>query len=101
MLTAHQCEIIAYIGDGEIICRECAVAQESTVTIEKLDAGLSACTSLQPLIRYEVDEYNSERAHEYVEYELGLTWSDDPDAYDKAFEDYPKECCGSCGAELD
>lgn len=126
MLSGYQCEIIAYVGDGEIICRKCAVAQESSVTIEKLDAGLSACTDLSPLIRYSVDEMSGERQYEWARErardfseshpvladklgvrDFGASFLTDVRErnlwrlYDRLAEKAPGECCGNCGEELD
>ena len=101
MLTASQCEVVAAALHGEIICLPCARNETSALTISKAEAGHAhGGGDLVLLIRYELDEYNGERAYEYAEYELGLTWEKDPEAFDKAVEDYPDECCGSCGTEL-
>ena len=101
MLTASQCEVVAAFLNGELLCLHCARNETSALTISKAEAGHShGGGDLSLLIRYELDEYNGERAYEYVEYELGLTWEKDREAFDKAVEDYPDECCGSCGTAL-
>lgn len=68
MLTATQCEIVAYVTDGEIVCRDCLVARYSTVFVERLDAGIGGSThDISPLIRYEVDTLSGERIWEAAE----------------------------------
>ncbi len=128
MLTGYQCEIVAYLGDGEIICRECAAQDYSELTLEKVDLGLTNVSELRPLIRYNVDELNGERAYEDARERLedyagivGATWatvqawgqydketSQDPRSkynryhrlLEKLAENAPGETCGACCAEL-
>lgn len=99
MLTASQCEVVAATLDGEILCLDCAKAATSTLTVEKALAGLSHGYDLGLLIRYELDSYNGERASEYADEEVG-DYSDDPEAWDAAFDGYPAEHCGACGQEI-
>ena len=109
MLTGYQCETVAYLlpDGGEFLCRSCALEAlpvdedgEPSDDVAKADLRLENESNVRGVIRYEMDEYNGERAYEYVEYELGLTWEKDREAFDKALRDYPDECCGSCGTEL-
>ena len=68
MLSAHGAEVIAYVGDGYIICRDCAIKRTSTLTIDKVDAGLSnGSGGLSPLIRYTIQTENGERIWEEAE----------------------------------
>lgn len=100
MLTAFQCEIVAYAFNGAIICHECAVKRTSSVTVEKADAGLShGFSDLSPLIRYELDEYIGQNASDYADEEFD--WDTEPDEWQKTFDSYPEwiECEG-CGAEI-
>ena len=113
MLSGYQCEIIAYIGDGEIICRDCAAKDYSELTLDKLDAGISCVASghISPLIRYSVDELD--RSYEYAEERWDEFQRDHPALYealdvpdwrviDRRAEKHPcPECCGSCGKPLD
>lgn len=99
MLTASQCEVVAATFHGEILCLDCAKRATSALTVEKAEAGLShGFSDLSLLIRYELDEYNGERASEYAD-EVG-SYDDDPDAWDEAFDNYPPESCGNCGREI-
>ena len=92
MLTASQCEVVAAILHGEILCLPCAKS--------KAEQGLShGGGDLSLLIRYELDEYNGQLASEHADEEVG-DYSDNPDAWNEAFDNYPAECCGSCGTEL-
>ena len=97
MLTASQCEIVAYyIPDhGEFICRECAAKATSQLAVEKADEGLTG-DRLQPIIRYSLEEYASENLWEYLaeEHEEG-------DALNAAFDAAElQESCGDCGDDL-
>ena len=100
MLTASQCEVVAAILHGEIICLSCAASETSALTIQKAEAGHAhGGGDLSLLIRYELDEYNGQLASEHADEEVG-DYSDNPDAWHEAFDNYPAECCGSCGTEL-
>jgi hypothetical protein len=96
MLTATQCEIVAYYipEHGEFICRECAAKATSQLTVEKADEGLVG-DRLQPIIRYELDEYASSNLWEYLseEYEGAELEA----AYNAA---ECQEPCGDCGTDL-
>lgn len=67
MLTGYQCEIVAFIGDGEIICRDCAHRALDEGQFARSERGLG---ELSPLIRYSIDELNGERAYEAAEERL-------------------------------
>lgn len=65
MLSGFQIERIAYLGEGEVICRDCAIAQLEEPVADELDATttwmdddeiIETATDLRPLSRYEVDE---------------------------------------------
>lgn len=102
MLTGYQCETVAYIGDGEIICRDCALQDYSSVALEKLDMGLACAASdrLSPLSRYSLGEYVSETAAEYVNEELN--YDDDPAEWQRRFDELADHyCCDGCGSEID
>ena len=68
MLDSSQCEIIAYLGDGSVVHRECAREEFSGETLANVDSGLFVAdedaSELQPLIRYDVDTWASEDAGE-------------------------------------
>jgi len=111
MLTGYQCETIAYLGDGEIICRECAIAETSALTIEKVDMGLSNSSDLRPLSRHSVDESSSEQTwgyaaqlvrefnEKYPGFRLTPTHEDRLTA--RWADRHPvNETCGACGEEI-
>lgn len=117
MLSGYQCEVIAYVTDGDIICRECAAEDYSELTLDKLEQGLTCVATghLSPLIRYQVDEldrsyeYAEERVREFVGDHPAL-FSTDTEGWlgrfnqlvDRWAQRHPvPECCGSCGKELD
>jgi hypothetical protein len=103
MLTVSQCVTVAYYRRdcGEIICRDCAVREYSSIGIERLDEGLSssASNSLEPLIRYSLDEIIGECAANDAEDQY--SYAADPEkwqaAYDAAPDSYP---CDSCGEAI-
>ena len=64
MLSGYQCEIVAYLGDSEFLCRDCAIEHTSALTVEKADMGLANSGGLTPLIRYTIDEHNGQRVWE-------------------------------------
>jgi hypothetical protein len=122
MLDARQAETIAYIGDGEIICRQCAIDNWGALTISKLDEGLwsRADGELSPLSRYDVDTYNSERAGFPNDYGYEIAVADDMThsvfnesgeliagpfdcewAAEEAIYELVRECCGECGEVID
>lgn len=102
MLTAFQCEIVAYALDGAILCHGCAVKRTSSVTVEKADAGLShGFSDLSPWIRYTLDEYIGQNASEYADEEVGQWSHENAAEWDAAFESYPDWLyCDGCGAEI-
>jgi hypothetical protein len=68
MLTSSQCETVAFITDGEIICRDCALRNYGELRVNAAECGLEAIAGdLSPLIRYSVDELSGERQYEYAE----------------------------------
>ena len=62
MLTAFQCEVVAYLGDGDIYCPGCAYNRADYVTgdfdqvPQRVVHDALAHYDLQPLIRYTVDD---------------------------------------------
>lgn len=58
MLTAAQCEVVAFIGDGFIVCPECArdrVGRDEEgecFEIAKAEAGYDNDSGLSPIIEY-------------------------------------------------
>lgn len=67
MLTAAQCETVAYLGDGAVYHPECAAKRFSTLTVEKADVGLDNSGGLRPLIRFELDEWTYQDAYSLAE----------------------------------
>jgi len=67
MLTGYQCEVVAFIGDGEFVCYDCAHKALDEGTFARAERGLG---DLSPVIRYSLDEYNSERVYEEAEQQL-------------------------------
>lgn len=117
MLTGYQCEIVAYLSDYEYLCRDCAASETSALTVEKADLGLANSGGLDPIIRYLLDEYNSERLYEYASEKVTRFKRDHPElakllmsARDAEWQlidrisdrtgDTYDERCGSCGERL-
>lgn len=121
MLSGYQCQVVAFAYNGEYICRECASKATSSVTLEKAERGLATSYDISPIIRYELDELNGQRAYEHAE-ERAREWEQDhpvlalhllyidgtterkTDYYrliDRLAEKSPSECCDDCGEELD
>jgi hypothetical protein len=127
MLTAYQCETIAFVTDGEILCRDCAIARFGEIRIVTSERGLNEYGDLSPLIRYEIDSMSGEEQYERAEERLRDFAEDHPaftsclfeltgdtahtlrfqwahGAYrliDKLAEKVPGETCGQCGEEID
>lgn len=86
MLTAFQCEVVAYIGNGDTYCPECAV-----------DAGYELSDGI---LRFSLDEMQSERNR------AARAYSDVISTYFPNFPDCTEDCepevevCGRCGAQL-
>jgi len=74
MLTASQCRVVAYLGDGSVIHADCAREQFSGETLANVDSGLfvadEAASELRPLTAYDVDEWASSDAYEQYSVEL-------------------------------
>lgn len=82
MLTAYQCELVAFSTEyGDILCRQCAHDQ--------LDEGLENAT-FYPIIRYDLDEEQVARADWYIE-EAGHV---------EDCQCLPDICCDACCVEL-
>lgn len=86
MLTASQCAVVAFIGDGEIICRDCA--------IERLDNGDLGVVN--PVIQYEADTDQAER---WAGESLEDIWGED-EAPNHTDECLPAYLCDACGGEI-
>lgn len=70
MLTSFQCDVVAYVGDGDVYCPECAEkrARADGATDEDLDANVETMfirfhgiidpevTDLSPIIRYTAED---------------------------------------------
>ena len=112
MLTASQCEVVAAVLNGEIICLPCAKSATSSLTIEKAEQGLShGGGDLSLLIRYELDQIVSEDAWQLAEEDADRredeAHPDDPwvgesrlEYVDRQARDHANGYCGSCGTEL-
>jgi len=111
MLTGYQCEIVAYLGDGEIICHSCAVSRHSSVAIEKVDMGLSNGTDLSPISRHSLDESSGEQTWDYAAQRVRdfneehpafrLTPTHEDRLTDRWADRHPvNETCGSCCEEI-
>lgn len=64
MLTGYQAEIVAFIGDGEFVCYDCAHKALDAGEFAAAENGLG---SLSPVSRYSVDEIDGERTWEAAE----------------------------------
>lgn len=62
MLTAFQCEVIAYWTEDGLVCAECA-----TGTLES--EGGDAVAGYTPVIRYSLDEEQTAEAEEYIRWD--------------------------------
>ena len=96
MLTGYQCETVAYIGDGFVVCRECAVKQSSELSIEKADRGLVNTSGLDPISRFSAEEewsfeglYCEDCGTEIVEPSI--------EEEEESDEDDPRPKCSECG----
>lgn len=58
MLTAFQCEVVAFWTDGGLVCRDCAVRDFE-------DQGGERVSEYRPVIRYGLDEYQSESSYDW------------------------------------
>ena len=98
MLTFHQAETAAWVGEGEFICPSCAEANENGDALERARLGLSNGTGLSPISRYELEEYKYSSAYEYAlqesEHEEGT------DAFEEDVEGFAVVECGSCHKEI-
>lgn len=110
MLTGYQCEVVAFIGEGEFICYNCAQKALDAGEFAQSELGLG---SLSPVIRYSLDEFNGERVYEAAEEayeeraENGTAPVDDDgtplekwraiDVIAEELEDAYAECCSECG----
>jgi hypothetical protein len=88
MLTAAQCETVAYSTPwGEFFCTGCAVARLE-------DEGGGGVEGFEPIIRYSLDEYVSE------------TNAERADDREESYPDCTDDCepfgldCEACGNEL-
>jgi hypothetical protein len=109
MLTASQCEVIAFVTNGEILCRDCAKAKFGEIRIVSCEEGLNRYGDLTPLSRYEVEEFDRQRiydaAQEQYENERpkGTTQAEEWREIERlveALEDAYTERCGACGEVL-
>lgn len=75
MLTATQCEIVAFVTDGGIICRGCATARFGELGVAAIEEGIAEFLprDVSPLIRYELDTIVGEDASDWVSQE-GEVW---------------------------
>lgn len=107
MLTGYQVEIVAFIAEGEFVCRDCAHKALDNGELAELGIGCS----YSPVSRYSIDEYNSERVYEAAEERVSDFELDHPYFFegvrdkrwrliDKVVEkigDTYAETCGECG----
>lgn len=106
MLTASQCEIVAFVTDGGIICRDCAVRRYGEMGVAALEEGIAEFLpqDVSPLIRYELDTYvgelASEHADEYV-LEHDIEPSEHDAVWEREYDSYPGYPCDDCGSEID
>lgn len=103
MLTASQCEIVAFVTDGGIICRDCATARYGEMGVAAIEEGLAEFLprDVSPLIRYELDTYigelASEHASEYCD-EHGVEPGEYDRVWDREYDNYLTEYpCDGCG----
>lgn len=53
MLSAYGAQVVGFVTDGEIICRDCAVEVAGELAVAKMESGLHAAgRDWTPLIRY-------------------------------------------------
>jgi hypothetical protein len=100
MLTASQCEIVAFVTDGGIICHDCAVSRFGEMGVAALEEGLAEFLpqDVSPLIRYELDSFQGEDLWERCR-EDTETDEEAQELFDsRSDEGYP---CDECGQEID
>lgn len=86
MLTAFQCEVVAFQSEyGDLFCYDCAHAM--------LNEG--ALPSVEPVIRYSLDEYQEQQGYEYCG-EEEAPWGEGSTECACA----PEILCDECGTEL-
>jgi hypothetical protein len=116
MLTGFQAEVIAFIGEGEFICYECAHEMLDEGEFAAAERGFSSC-SLTPVCRYSMDAESGEVTYEYAREMVGDFLADhpaiDPDkkvgwgtVEDRLVEWWAEshpyhETCGNCGKEIE
>lgn len=103
MLTASQVEIVAFVTDGGIICRDCATQRFGELGVAAIEEGLAEFlpSDVSPLIRYELDTYIGELASEHADEAVARAEAEggDYDAeWQAAYDEYPDEYpCDNCG----
>lgn len=91
MLTFNQVQVVAFQADGELLCPEGARDQFGELAIERHELGLHAIEDVHAVTQYELDEYVSSHAGEHADEVADR--DEAPDAWDKAFSDYPGAVC--------
>ena len=98
MLTFHQAETAAWIGEGSFICPDCAQKESSELALERKKLGLWASTDLTPVSRYELEEYKYSSAYDYAlqesEHEEGTP------EFDEDVERFAVVECEGCHQEI-
>lgn len=110
MLTASQVETVAFITDGGIICRDCAIRRFGEMGVAAMEEGIAEFLpqDVSPLIRYELDTLIGENASEYATETVGpwpssvlhMSQAEEAlaDEWQEAFDSYPDEYpCDNCG----
>lgn len=101
MLTASQVEIVAFVTDGGIICRDCATQRFGELGVAAIEEGLAEFlpSDVSPLIRYELDTYIGELADEHAD-EVA-DYDEDSEAWQEAYDAYPDWYpCDNCGRDI-
>jgi hypothetical protein len=99
MLTASQCEIVAFVTDEGIICRDCAIAHYGEMGVAAVEEGIAEFLpqDVYPLTRYELNSYWGEYLWEQCRED-----TEDDDAAQTLFDSRADEGfpCFECGKEI-
>ena len=100
MFTYYQAETIAYMTEGAIICKDCAVKRYTTVGVAKIDAGIYHNPDISPLCRMSIEENSNVWKGECANEEVGQWSTDNAAEWDEAYDSYPDTMCDDCMREI-
>lgn len=76
MLTATQVEVVGFITDGGIICRDCATSRFGEMGVAAVEEGIAEFLprDVSPICRFELDHIVGEDAAEHANEVVGTPW---------------------------